>query len=93
VKLTHTRWNIVEIAESEVPDLLELLEEAGHTDWIHGKYYRDAFIRHGDDGGWCITTNEKHKHYKKIIAMLEKVRKAADYPDSGEVFYLIVQRS
>ena len=89
--VAHTRWRMIEVNESEVPGLLELLEKSKHLDWVHGQF-RDAIVRHGDDGGWCIMPAETSALYKRINAVLETIRLAADYPDHGEVFYLIVKR-
>lgn len=87
--LTQTRWEILEIFNTDVPGLMELLEKDGEpVDRIHG-CFRDVMVRHGDDGGWCINGGER----SKVRKYLEKVRIAAERPDHGEVFYLVVKRA
>lgn len=86
--LGHAKWNMVEIFDTDVPGLVELLEAAKHHDTIHGAF-RDILVRHGDDGGWCVDANPR----TKLHNYLEKIRIAAGYPDHGEVFYLVVKRA
>jgi hypothetical protein len=87
--LVQTRWEILEIFNTDVPGLMELLEKDGEpVDYIHG-CFRDVLARHGDDGGW----NTNGGTNSKVFKYLEKVRIAAGRPDRGEVFYLVVKRA
>jgi len=87
--LTQTRWEILEIFDTDVPGLMELLEKDGEpVDHIHG-CFRDVMCRHGDDGGWCVNARQRSKLYN----YLERIRVAAGYPDHGVVFYLIIKRA
>ncbi|MFA6132384.1 MAG: hypothetical protein WC869_00055 [Phycisphaerae bacterium] len=87
--LSHCCWDVLDIFDTSVPGLVELLEADGGADKIHGAW-GDLLIRHGDDGGWCT----KHaKPRSKLHNYLEKIRLAAGFPATGQVFYLLVKRS
>ena len=86
--LTVTHWTVIEIFDTDVPGLSELLTAAKHSDTVHGGF-KDILVRHGDDGGWCVDALPRSKLYN----YLEKIRNAVNYPDHGAVFYLIIKRA
>jgi hypothetical protein len=86
--LSVTHWTVIEIFDTDVPGLVELIHDDGHPDRVHGGFH-DILVRHGDDGGWCVNALPR----SKLHNYLERIRVAADYPDHGEVFYLLVKRA
>jgi hypothetical protein len=87
-ELDHDRWRIVGVDESDVPKaVLKVLTADKLISKIHGSL-EDLFIRHGDDGGWCVSCDVK----KPAYVWLEMVRNAAELEDN-EVFYLQIRTS